>query len=72
MIYQKALVLYMALQFTRNTMTDAPYVSKSTVDAYIDSLMQGNGFWDLTAETLDQMSEAIAAEFGFTVEQAAN
>jgi hypothetical protein len=60
------------LQFTRNTMTDAPYVSKSTVDAYIDSLMQGNGFWDLTAETLDQMSEDIAAEFGFTVDQAAN
>ena len=60
------------LQFTRNSMTDAPYVSKSSVDAYIDSLMQGNGFWDLTAETLDQMSEAIAAEFGFTVEQAAN
>ena len=60
------------LQFTRNTMTDAPYVSKSTVDAYIDSLMQGNGFWDLTAETLDQISGAIAAEFEFTVEQAAN
>ena len=60
------------LQFTRNTMTDAPYVSKSTVDGYINTLMEGNGFWDLTAETLDQMSEDIAAEFGFTVEEAAN
>lgn len=60
------------LQFTRNTMTDAPYVSKSTVDGYIDTLMEGNGFWDLTAETLDQMSEDIATEFGFTVEEAAN
>ena len=60
------------LQFTRNSMTDAPYVSKSMVDGYIDTLMTGNGFWDVTAETLDQMSEDIAAEFGFTVEQAAN
>ena len=60
------------LQFTRNSMTDAPYVSKSMVDGYIDTLMTGNGFWDVTAETLDQMSEDIAAEFGFTVDQAAN
>ena len=34
--------------------------------------MEGNGFWDLTSETLDQMSEQIAAEFGFTVEAAAD
>jgi len=61
-----------SLQFTRNPMTDAPYVSKSTVDSYIDTLMEDNGFWDVTPETLDQMSEDIAAEFGFTVEQAAN
>ena len=60
------------LKFTRNSMTDAPYVSKSMVDGYIDTLMTGNGFWDVTAETLDQMSEDIAAEFGFTVDQAAN
>ena len=60
------------LQFTRNSMTDAPYVSKSMVDGYIDTLMTGNGFWDVTAETLDQMSEDIAAVFGFTVDQAAN
>tara|TARA_B100000497_G_scaffold33483_1_gene39334 strand:+ start:5042 stop:6253 length:1212 start_codon:yes stop_codon:yes gene_type:complete len=61
-----------SLQFTRNPMTDAPYVSKSMVDGYIDTLMEGNGFWDVTPETLDQISEDIAAEFGFTVEQAAN
>ena len=61
-----------SLQFTRNPMTDTPYVSKSMVDGYIDTLMEGNGFWDVTPETLDQMSENIAAEFGFTVEQAAN
>ena len=61
-----------SLQFTRNPMTDAPYVSKSMVDGYINTLMEDNGFWDVTPETLDQMSEDIAAEFGFTVEQAAN
>jgi hypothetical protein len=42
------------------------------VDGYINTLMEDNGFWDVTPETLDQMSEDIAAEFGFTVEQAAN
>ena len=61
-----------SLQFTRNPMTDAPYVSKSMVDGYINTLMEDNGFWDVTPETLDQMSEDIAAEFGFTVDQAAN
>jgi hypothetical protein len=29
--------------------------------------MNGNGFWDVTAETLDSISEEIAAPFEFTV-----
>jgi hypothetical protein len=61
-----------SLQFTRIPNTDSPYFDKPQVDGFIDQLMAGNGFWDLTPETLDQMSEQIAGEFGFTVEAAAD
>ena len=61
-----------SLQFTRIPNTNSPYFDKPQVDGFIDQLMAGNGFWDLTSETLDQMSEQIAAEFGFTVEAAAD
>jgi hypothetical protein len=32
--------------------------------------MTGNGFWDITAETLDTISDTISAEFSFTTAQA--
>ena len=60
------------MQFTRKPNTDSPYFNKSEVDGFIDQLMVGNGFWDSTSETLDQMSNQIATEFGFTVEAAAD
>jgi len=59
-----------SLQFTRQPGTDSPYFSKSEVDAFTTELMEGNGFWDVTSETLDIMSESIAARFNFTVAQA--
>jgi hypothetical protein len=59
-----------SLQFTRKPGTTSPYLSKAQVDDFISQLEAGNGFWDVTAETLDAMSDAIAAEFDFTVEQA--
>jgi hypothetical protein len=59
-----------SLQFTRKPGTTSPYISKAQVDDFISQLEAGNGFWDVTAETLDAMSNAIAAEFDFTVEQA--
>lgn len=60
-----------SLQFTR-TAADAatPYFTKEVVDGYLATLQEGNGFWDLTGETLDGMSDAIAAPFEFTVAQA--
>ncbi|OIQ27221.1 MAG: DUF4856 domain-containing protein [Bacteroidetes bacterium MedPE-SWsnd-G2] len=61
-----------SLQFTRVANTNAPYFSKTQVDAYLAQLMTGNGFWDVSDDTLDQMSDEIATEFGFTKEQAAN
>ncbi|WP_274475847.1 DUF4856 domain-containing protein [Mangrovimonas aestuarii] len=61
-----------SLQFTREAGTNAPYFSKEEIDAYVADLMSGNGFWDVSGETLDAIAGEIASRFGFTVEQAAN
>ncbi|WP_040279880.1 DUF4856 domain-containing protein [Psychroserpens damuponensis] len=59
-----------SLQFTRQPNTAIPYFTNAEVNAYIAELSQGNGFWDVTPETLDTISEEIAARFNFTVEAA--
>ncbi len=64
-----------SLQFTRRSNGLTPYFSKSEVDQFLNQLMtEGgeNGFWDVTPATLDEISNAIAAKFDFTVEQAGN
>jgi hypothetical protein len=59
-----------SLQFTRKPNSNAPYFTKTEVDGFINTLMTGNGFWDLSSTILDEMSETIAAKFKFTVAQA--
>lgn len=59
-----------SLQFTRMPGSMSPYFSKTEVDAMLSTLMEGNGFWDVTEETLDALSNQIAERFSFTVEQA--
>lgn len=59
-----------SLQFTRKPGTDAPYFTKTEVDAFIQTLMSGTGFWDITSDELDTMSNTISAEFSFTTAQA--
>lgn len=59
-----------SLQFTRKPGTSAPYFTKAEVDAYIATLLSGNGFWDVTAQTLDTISDEISARFNFTTAQA--
>jgi hypothetical protein len=56
-----------SLQFTHNPETGAPYISAGNVEDYLEQLMNGNGFWEVTPETLDSISEEIAAPFEFTV-----
>ncbi|WP_027124688.1 DUF4856 domain-containing protein [Gelidibacter mesophilus] len=68
----EALGFINSLQFTRQPNTDTPYFTHAEVTAFMDALMDGNGFWDVAPEVLDSMSEAIASKFGFTVEEAAN
>ena len=62
-----------SLQFTRQPgdSTD-PYFTRSEVEAFINTLEAGNGFWDLTPTMLDDMSNQIAAKFDFTVAEAAS
>ena len=59
-----------SLQFTRKPGTNEPYFTKTQVDGFISQLMTGNGFWDVTPATLDEISETISAEFTFTTAQA--
>lgn len=59
-----------SLQFTREPNSNQPYFTKTEVDAYIAQLMAGNGFWDITETTLDNLSNDIAARFNFTVAEA--
>ncbi|MCI4670582.1 MAG: DUF4856 domain-containing protein [Bacteroidia bacterium] len=61
-----------SLMFTRKPNTDAPYFTKSEVDALIAKLLGDgeNGLWDVTPTTLDELSSEIADAFKFTVEQA--
>ena len=45
-------------------------LTKADVDAYIQTLMSNNGFWDVTPTTLQTISDEISAEFNFTTAQA--
>ncbi len=60
-----------SLRFTNKPGTNMPYLSKEKVDMFTEQLLDGNGFWDVTPETLDSISEEIAAEFDFSVAEAA-
>ncbi len=64
-----------SLQFLRRPGTGAEfYFSNSDVIGFLDTIYTNlaNGFWDVTATELDTVSEAIAAEFDFTVADAAD
>lgn len=57
-----------SLQFTRIPNTETPYFNKGKVDGFINELMKGNGFWDVSVETLDKISKEIADKFGLQVD----
>ncbi|CAM4413052.1 DUF4856 domain-containing protein [Zobellia roscoffensis] len=61
-----------SLRFTRQPGTDGAYFSKEDSNELLEELMEDgvNGLWDVTAETIDEISEDIAEEFDFTVVQA--
>lgn len=61
-----------SLQFTRQSNSSSSYFTGSEAQGYINQFYGdlANGFWDVTPETLQDISESIAARFDFTVEQA--
>ena len=63
-----------SLRFTRQPGTQTPYFSREEVDGFLNDLMNDgeHGLWYVTPETLDALSEAIAAPFDFSVAQAAD
>jgi len=61
-----------SLQFTRQPNSDSPYFNATEVDNMLTTLLEGNGFWNVSEQTLDDFSDQIAARFSFTVEQAAD
>jgi len=61
-----------SLQFTRQPGTSIPYFTKSEVDQFLEELMLGNGFWEVSEVTLDALSTTISNNFDFTVAEAAN
>ncbi len=61
-----------SLRFTRNTSTNAPHLPSAEITAFLSTLMEGNGFWEVTGATLDQISDRIASAYGFTKEETVN
>lgn len=59
-----------SLQFTQNPNTGKPYLSAEEVKQSIDKIMDNNGLWNVTPETLGEVSNLIASKFSFTVDQA--
>lgn len=61
-----------SLQFTRQPNSDAPYFTRNEVLDMTGQLSEGNGLWDVTPNTLDDISQTIATRFNFTIEAASN
>ena len=63
-----------SLRFTRKPGSDSAYFTASESDQMLEDLLSDgpNGLWDLKLETLERLSETIASEFDFSVEEAGN
>ena len=62
-----------SLRFTRQPDNNLPYASSAEVDDWLQQLLSDGeqGLWDVSPETLDDLSEAVANRFNFSVTQAA-
>lgn len=61
-----------SLQFTRQSSSVEPYISREDVETILTELTANDGFWSVESATLDKWSEFIASKFSFTLSQAAN
>ncbi|MDT0608234.1 DUF4856 domain-containing protein [Croceitalea rosinachiae] len=63
-----------SLQFTRRPGAEDAYFTRTETLDFLNQIYANNtnGFWNVTPETLDEVSEAIAVRFDFTVADAAD
>lgn len=61
-----------SLQFTRQPNSTLPYFSRDEVEGFLAKFKEGNGLWDITPETLTQLSNTISSKFGFQASQTVN
>lgn len=61
-----------SLRFLRKPNSSDPYFNQNEVNGFMEKLFVADGFWDITPETLDEISTDIADKFDFTVDEAAN
>lgn len=61
-----------SLQFTRQPNSTLPYFSRDEVQGFLAKFKEGNGLWDITPETLTQLSNTISSKFGFQASQTVN
>lgn len=59
-----------SLRFLQRGSNNAQYFSHSEVEGFLNQLMEGNGFWDVSPSTLDIISHEIASKLSFTTAQA--
>tara|TARA_Y100000385_G_C13086626_1_gene636668 strand:+ start:718 stop:1926 length:1209 start_codon:yes stop_codon:yes gene_type:complete len=59
-----------SLRFLRKPNSNDPYFSHSEVDSFISQLTAGNGFWDISPSTLDDIANSISEKFDFTTAEA--
>jgi len=62
----------LGLRYTQNPNTNQPYYTPTEVQGFFDALLVNgdNGLWDVTSETINTISDAIAAPFEFTRQMA--
>lgn len=58
-----------SIRFSQNPDDKEPYMSASDLETFKNELLDGNGFWSVSAEKLDEVSEAIANAYGISVSQ---
>ena len=58
-----------SIRFSQNPSTGGPYLSASQLETYKNDLLENNGFWDVSGEKLDEISNAIAAAYGISLNQ---
>lgn len=58
-----------AIRFSQNPSTGGPYLSASQLDTYKNNLLENNGFWSVSGEKLDEISQAVANAYGISVDQ---